>query len=328
MINVVQIGLKGHQGTCLDELARRDDVRLAGVWEESAEAVNKLRGARCCDAETLLTPNLDELMALEDVKIAVLAEDNGSRAENLIACARRGWQIVAEKPLATSLADLARVKTAVDEAKIRLSMLLTMRFEPPYLAMRKLIAEGAIGEPLLLAAQKSYRRGTRPAWQQHHETFGGTIPFIGIHAVDMLQYLTGCVFTKVSALQHNWGLPGAGTIEETCALLYELGGGGLAQARLDYLRPAKAPTHGDDRFRVAGSTGVIEAIDGKVTLLTNDAEPREIKGLPKVNLFGTFLDELAGGEQHLLSNAECFAITEVMLKTRDAAERGVWVELG
>ena len=327
MVNVVQIGLKGHQGTCLSEIAARDDVRLAGAWEESAAAVEKLKGARYCDDQTVLTPNLDELLAMKDVDIAVLAEDNGSRAENLIACARRGWQIVSEKPLATSLSDLDRVETAVKEAGVRLSMLLTMRFEPQYLAIKDQIAKGAIGRPLLLAAQKSYKRGTRPAWQQDHASFGGTIPFIGIHMLDMLQYVTGCRYTKVAATQHNEGLPGAGTIEETAAMILETEDAQIAQLRLDYLRPGKAPTHGDDRVRVAGSEGVIETIGGKVTLLTADREPVEIPLGQHGNLFGSFLDELAGKGHHPISAEECFRITRVSLKARQAADEGTWVTI-
>lgn len=327
MINVVQIGLKGHQGTCLNEIAARDDVRLAGAWEESAAAVERLKGAKYCDDQTVLTPNLDELLALKDVDIAILAEDNGSRAENLVACARRGWHIVAEKPLATSLADLDRVEAAVQEAGVRLSMLLTMRFEPPYLAIKERIAAGEIGRPLQLSAQKSYKRGTRPAWQQNHDTFGGTIPFIGIHMLDMLHYVTGCTYTRVAATQHNEGLPGSGTIEETAAMILETTEQQIAQVRLDYLRPGKAPTHGDDRVRVAGSEGVIETIGGKVTLLTGDREPQDVALGQGGNLFGSFLDELAGHGAHPITAAECFTITRVSLKARQAAEEGVWVTI-
>jgi len=327
MINVVQIGLKGHQGTCLSEIAAREDVRLAGAWEESAAAVEKLKGAKYCDEKTVLTPNLDELLALKDIDVAILAEDNGSRAENLIACAHRGWHIVAEKPLTTSLADLDRVEAAVKEAGIRLSMLLTMRFEPPYLAIKGQIAAGAIGRPLQLAAQKSYKRGTRPAWQQNRASFGGTIPFIGIHMLDLLQFVTGCRYSRVAATQHNEGLPGAGTIEETAAILLETADGQIAQVRLDYLRPGKAPTHGDDRLRVAGSDGVIETIGGQVTLLTADQEPQQVPLGQGGSLFGSFLDELAGQGTHPISAAECFAITRVSLKARQAAEAGVWVTI-
>ncbi len=327
MTNVVLIGLKGHQGTCLEVIAKREDVRLAAATDDDASALQGLRRSPAVDAQTLLTPNLDEVLALRDVQVAILAEDNLSRAEHLVACAGRGWHVVAEKPLATDLDSLVTVRQAVEQAGIRLSMLLTMRFEGQYAAMRDQVTAGAVGTPLLLSAQKSYRRGNRPRWQQEHRTFGGTIPFIGIHLLDLLHFVTGCDYRRVTALQHNAGLPGSGTIEETATLLLETTGGALVDLRLDYLRPAKAPTHGDDRLRVAGSEGVIEALGGRVSLLTGDQAPREVPPVAAGSLFGSFLDELAGQGSHPIAAAECFRITEVSLKARQAAETGQWVAL-
>ncbi|MBI2297669.1 MAG: Gfo/Idh/MocA family oxidoreductase [Armatimonadetes bacterium] len=327
MTNVVLIGLKGHQGVCLDEIARRPDVRLAAVWDDDTAALQRLRGAKYVDERTLLTPSIDEVMALKDVQVAILCEDNAARPANLIACARRGWQIVAEKPLALSLADLDKARGAVDGAGVRLSMLLTMRFEPPYLKMREAIAAGAVGTPLNLSAQKSYRRGERPAWQQRYATYGGTIPFIGIHALDMLRWLTGCEYTRVAALQHNAGLPGAGQMEESCGLLLETSGGAITVVRLDYLRPTKAPTHGDDRFRVAGAEGVIEELAGKVTLLSNARDPETLDLPPAGHLFGSFLDELAGQGTHPISAEDCWRMTAVCLRAREAAETNRWIDL-
>lgn len=327
MTNVVLIGLKGHQGVCLEALRHRADVRLAAVWDDDPKQLEQMRKSPVARADTLFTPSVDEVLALKDVQVAVCCEDNAARAANLVACAQRGWHIVAEKPLALNLADLDRVRQAVTAAKVRLSMLLTMRFEGIYQELRRQVAAGAVGRPLLLSAQKSYRRGERPAWQRDYRTYGGTIPFIGIHALDMLRWVSGCRYTRVTARHHNSGLPGAGAMEETATLLLETAEHQLVDVRLDYLRPSKAPTHGDDRFRVAGSEGVIEAIGGKLTLLTHGAEPRELKPAPEVSLFGTFLDELAGQGTHLVTAEECYQMTDICLRAREAAGRGEWVSL-
>ncbi|NUQ01577.1 MAG: Gfo/Idh/MocA family oxidoreductase [Armatimonadetes bacterium] len=327
MTNVVLLGLKGHQGCCLDEIARREDVRLAGVQDDDPTVLEGLRGRSYTDQQTLFTTSPDELLALPQVDVAILCEDNAARPGNLLACAERGWHIMAEKPLALSLEDLGAVREAVERAGVRLSMLLTMRFEPPYLAMRHEVAAGSVGRPLLMSAQKSYRRGIRPAWQRDRATFGGTIPFIGIHALDMLQWQTGCRYRRVAAAHHNERLPGAGDIEETAIMLLETDAGQMVDIRCDYLRPGKAPTHGDDRFRVAGSDGVIEAIGGEVSLLTAAHEPRVLAQPEGQSIFGSFLDELAGRGRHPITAAECFAITEVALKARQAAETGEWVSV-
>ena len=55
---------------------------------------------------------------------------------------------------------------------------------------------------------------------------------------------------------------------------------------MDYLRPATAPTHGDDRLRIAGTLGVVEHQEGRgLTLVTT-----------KLPVAGTFITQytLAG----------------------------------
>ena len=327
MTNVALLGLKGHQYVCLQTIAQRPDVRLVAVWDDEPAALDSLRSSPAVTGETLLTTDLAAVLARRDVQVAVVCDDNGARARNLLACAERGWQIVAEKPLALTLADLDAVHTAVDRAGVRLSMLLTMRFEPPYLALKEQLDRRLIGRPLLLSGQKSYRRGERPAWQRHQATYGGTIPFIGIHVLDLLHWLTGCRYTRVAALQRNTGLPGAGEMEETAALLLATAEHGVVDVRLDYLRPGPAPSHGDDRIRIAGSDGVLEELDGHVTAITATAGPREVAQPPAGDLFGSFVDELAGGPPHPITAADCFLLTEVCLKARQAAETGQWVDL-
>ena len=49
-------------------------------------------------------------------------------------------------------------------------------------------------------------------------------------------------------------------IDDTVSL-FEFAGGATGIVHADFLRPAKAPTHGDDRLRVVGGTGTIEVRD-------------------------------------------------------------------
>lgn len=327
-MNIVQIGLKGHQGLCLSEIARRPDASLVAIWDDDPALLAGAAKLPGVNERTVITANLDELLARRDVDVAVLAEDNAARAENAIACARRGWHLCCEKPLATSLAQLDELRRVIDESGVRLTMLLTMRFEPVYRAMREAIRGGAIGRPLNLSAQKSYKLGQRPAWQRDPRRYGGTIPFIGIHPVDMLHYVTGCDYRRVAATALCAALPGSDTMDESCALLAETTDGAPVSIRLDFLRPQTAPSHGDDRVRVAGSTGVIEVLGGECRLLTGSAPP-QVLPLPATapDLFGQFLDALGGTAQHDITAAECFRASEIVLRAQQAATSRGWVEV-
>ena len=98
---------------------------------------------------------------------------------------------------------------------------------------------------------------------------------------------------------------------------------------LDYLRPETAPTHGDDRLRIAGSEGVLEVRgnEGRVWLITAADGPCELALPETVNFFADFLAELRGKDEHLISQDDAFRLTEICLKARDAAENGTWTNL-
>ena len=263
------------------------------------------------------------MLAENDLDIVGVADADGPRAAQLIACAEAGCHILSEKPLAMTLDQLDAIRAAVEAADVRLSMLLTMRFEPAYRLIHDTIRAGKIGEVVLATMQKSYRLGNRPEWQRSNDTFSGIIPFIGIHALDLIRWTTGREFTSAMAYQGNTGHPDIRDMEDNASVALRLDNGGSASARLDYCRPAAAPTHGDDRLRIAGSEGVIEATRGKtVTLIMEEVGPEELP-LPKTEqMFVQYVGALQSGEPFGVSQVDAFRMSEICLKIRDAAQRG------
>ena len=207
--------------------------------------------------------------------------------------------MIAEKPLALHRADLDAVYAAVKRSGIHLGMLLPMRFDPPYLAMRRIVESGAIGEVLQMDAQKSYQLGARPAWQKHAATYGSTILWIAIHSIDLMLWVSGRRFTEAASLQSHVGFPEAGDMQNVTATLFRLDNGGSATLHMDYLRPAAASGHGDDRLRVSGSRGIVEYQESTgVTLITGKSGPEVVRDLPqRQSVFLDFLQSVYQGSQ-------------------------------
>ena len=160
--------------------------------------------------------------------------------------------MIAEKPLALDRQDLNAVYAAVKRSGIHLGMLLPMRFDPPYLAMRRIVQSGAIGDVLQMDAQKSYQLGARPAWQKHATTYGSTILWIAIHSIDLMLLVSGRRFTEAASLQSHVGFPEAGDMQNVTASLFRMDNGGSATLHMDYLRPLL--------HRVTGTTGFVLAV--------------------------------------------------------------------
>lgn len=324
MQTVALIGLKGHQAVILEGMQMLEEVQLVAVADDDPAALKPVTTWPVANENTSYYSDWRELLEREKPNIVGICDHDGVRAEQIIAAARAGCHILAEKPLAMTLEQLAEVRSAVEAAGVELSMLLTMRFEGPYVAMRTAIAKGAIGDVVLATVQKSYRLGQRPAWQRDRRTFSGIIPFIGIHALDLIRWTTGREFVSAMAYQGNVGHPEMGDMEDNASIVLRLDNGGSASARLDYCRPATAPTHGDDRLRIAGNKGIIEYQSSNpiVSLMTADSPPTELPQPNAQNQFVDFVNSLRTGAPFGVPAEDCFRITEVCLRIRDAALAG------
>jgi hypothetical protein len=99
---------------------------------------------------------------------------------------------------------------------------------------------------------------------------------------------------------------------------------------MDYLRPNKAPSHGDDRLRIAGTKGVLEYQPSTgLTLVTSDKEPQVLSHLarPPLLLFPEFLDHVYNGKPTSMPDQDIWRVNEVTLAAQESAETGKLVRI-
>jgi predicted dehydrogenase len=323
------IGLKGHYGECLHALPQIPDARIVAVSDDRPEAAAKFcRGNALADGAEAYT-DWRHLVEHSMLDVCVVCDENHLRAEQIVALAQRNVHICAEKPLATTLAGLAQLKAAVAASQSKLTMLLVMRHMGKYARMHELIAKGAIGEPGMVTAQKSYRFGQRPAWQKTRERHGGTIAYVGIHALDLMQWVPNLKFARAAAFHANVARPDYGETEDTATVLVQYANGATGAARIDYLLPELYAVHGDDRLRIAGGEGVIEvqALQPKIMLTTQQKSTHTIDPGPDTNLFLDFAHWIREGRRPRMTADDAYSMTEFVLKARDAADHGEMVVL-
>ena len=206
----------------------------------------------------------------------------------------------------------------------------TMRGVAELAAVRQAVRAGEIGDPVLSFSQKTYKWGkTRPDFYRDRRTFPGLAPWVGIHAFDWLHWILGDVFTEVMGREGATARPDFPACGSQAAFVLTMHNGGVASVTLDYLRPEAAPTHGDERLRIAGPRGVIETalIERKVTLITADGRLRSLPLKRPVDLFTQFARSLRGESPAPLSLHEACRITEIAIKAQQAADTGQVVSL-
>ncbi len=322
-IRVGMIGSVGHTNLILSGIAKLPNVELAAYSNLGDSQMELPRSLKKYE-------DYEEMLDKEKLDLVGVCLPYYLNASASIAVAERGIHVITEKPVATNLKDFSKLRKAVVGNRVRLTTLLNMRFEPRFQAIHTAITEGAIGEPILATAQKSYKFGeSRPDFYKDVATYGGTIPWVGIHAIDYIHYTTRLDFNAVATFQGNKDHPDYPGCQDYVGSLFTLSNGGTAMVNMDFLRPETAPTHGDDRLRVMGSEGVIEIFDGgtRVELISSSHGPRDLELPDEISLFEDFISELRGESVHILSPEEPFEMTRVALLAHQSGEKGKVIEL-
>ena len=125
--------------------------------------------------------------------------------------------MLCEKPVAVSLADAARLVEQVRASSLVLQVGFKNRFSPLVLALRRLIEDGRLGEPLLIRIG-AFDEAYRPADGLHTERIRGFLargaPVVheGGHWADLLNWLLGPpVAVSATAHRSQAVVPGART---------------------------------------------------------------------------------------------------------------------
>jgi predicted dehydrogenase len=348
-LRIGMIGRTGHLGYVLNQLDTVPKARIAAYAFEDGDWTFNSDGSRRSDGNSQGTSyNMDrqrrwvdgqawskmkptlyetyqEMLEKEELDLAVICLPYARNALAICAAAEAGLDILSEKPVAVNRSDLDRVERTVKSTGVRLSAMFAMRYASPIYTVWRTVGQGEIGKPCLARAQKSYKWGDgRPWFYKDKEIYGSTILWVGIHAVDYLRWCTGLEVRRVSGFHSNLAHPESPDAQDNAVISLELENGATAAITMDYLRPETAPTHGDDRIRIAGSKGIVESFSDEdtVELVTGEKKPHEIKlEEPELPLFADFVGELRGQRTSLIGPDEAVRVTRICIAATEAAEK-------
>jgi predicted dehydrogenase len=199
-----------------------------------------------------------------DVDMVDICTPPGTHDEIAKAAAAAGKAVLSEKPLAVSYAQARAAADAVSRAGVRNAVGFNYRRLPAVALMRRMIAEGAVGDVRLWRGVWLSDEFTDPEtpydWRFERSSGGTTIADLGSHLVDMALWMVGPV-AEVSAQSETFirqrpstSGPRPVTIDDASSALlrFENGTRGtLEMARLAVRRPC------DFRIEVNGTRGTL-----------------------------------------------------------------------
>ncbi len=313
------IGVTGHVEYALRTLAMREELQLVSVSAGNRE--ENLQGFMEAIGKRGLAPKVYDdwrkMLDEERIDVVSVAPWFCYSADIAIECLKRGIHVYSEKPLASTLEKLDELTEVWEKSGCSLDGMFGLRYTGWFLAVRQAVEAGEIGMVRQLHGQKSYRLGRRGPLYHSQALYGGILPWVGIHAMDWVTQLGGpCRW--VQGLHSRQENRDHGELEVSSGALMELQNGVIATVTADFLRPAGSARHDDDRLRVTGTKGMIEAVDGRV-FLENDLPKRELVLPEEPAPMADFLDSI-GTERAKTLARMALSVTRAAIQARESAD--------
>ena len=130
----------------------------------------------------------------DDIDAVIVSATNDVHAPAGVAALAAGKHALVEKPLARTPEEASQLVRAAEESGCVLQTGFNHRWYPSIQRARQLVAEGAIGEPVM--ARCRYGHGGRQGWEREWFTQpalsgGGTFLDNGVHALDLFRWFLG-----------------------------------------------------------------------------------------------------------------------------------------
>ena len=188
MINVGLIGF-GLAGRAFHSqvISRVPGMRLAAILQRTGDEAAKAYP----DAKIVRT--LDELLALPDIRLIVVASPNETHAPFAKAALASGHDVVVDKPFTTSYAEAVDLVNFAEKSGRFLTVYQNRRYDGDFQAIRQLVADGTLGRIVRFETNYDrFRPNLKPnAWREKAAPGAGILFDIGPHVIDHAMVLFG-----------------------------------------------------------------------------------------------------------------------------------------
>ena len=292
------IGCGGMSRNHAKAYAQNPATTLVAAMDISRESAAKLSQEFSIPA---VYTDYNELLEKEDLDIVSIATWQGVRAEITIAAAKAGVKgILGEKPMAACLGEADAMIEVCEKHGAKLAIGHQSRYLAKNTEIRRLIQDGAIGEPTLLHGRSKPSAG---------------LLNIGTHYIDCTRYQLSDPENAVGHWANIAPRPtsgnGAPVVKILCMGLICFEGGARAIYESDLPEPAIPGS------AIYGTAGQIRSGEGGVTLLQTDKasgwteiEPRA----EETNQFQALIDWMEGKTaDHRSSGRQARYTMEIMM---------------
>jgi 1,5-anhydro-D-fructose reductase (1,5-anhydro-D-mannitol-forming) len=166
--------------------------------------------------------HMSDFVADADIDAIYIALPNALHHQAVLAAARAGKHILCEKPFALTIEHALEMTQACKAAGVILRIAHQIRLDSAIAHAREVVASGALGRLVSISVERASGLTVRPPWRED-VTQSGVIFDVGVHLLDLVQWISGERYKAVSAFSHpdrRQGIP-----DDTVTVLGELENG-------------------------------------------------------------------------------------------------------
>ena len=179
----------------------------------------------------------EELISNPEVEAVYIASPVVFHASQAKLCADYGKHVLIEKPIAMTYEEGKEVIEYCDAHNIKTAAGFMMRFGSHAQSMKKIISDGGIGKPLMAYGQFScFCPPESGNWRfSKAKSGGGALMDMGIHCIDLLEYVLSSKAKRVAALSSC--IEFDSEVEDTASLLIEMENGAQCTVCTSFATP-------------------------------------------------------------------------------------------
>lgn len=245
----MRIGIAGAgvMGTTHAEAWKKTDAEITGILEKSTELGAAL-------ADRLGVPVFTDIKEMiPHVDVVDVCVPTFLHHPIVMECARKGIDIICEKPLAISLEQGIEMVQECRKHKVKLIPAHVLRFFPEYAGAQSAVKNGTLGDlgVIRLSRESFAPRKTRDNWFADYKKSGGILLDLCLHDLDYARWIAGevtSVYAKTINEQHSE------LTTDHALVILEHKSGALTHVQGSWAFP---PPEFHTSFEIAGSKGLL-----------------------------------------------------------------------
>ncbi len=187
----------------IPEYENNKNTEIVGLYDLNYERAKEL--AEKLNAKAF--KSIEELLADESIEAVSICTANVAHAENTIAALKAGKHVLCEKPMATTMEECVEMVRVAKECNKKLMIDQNQRLLKTHQRAKELIEQGVIGKVITFKTTFGHKGpenwsiapGASTWFFDKKQSAIGAMADLGIHKVDLMQYLLNTKVKKVTA---------------------------------------------------------------------------------------------------------------------------------